>query len=128
MTVKTKMLLALVGKQSFDVLRREAGAYVNGRWVEGTLDSTIQVQGNEQPLPGQEVLMLPDSFRSKDLRKFLSLTFLNSIEDGQNITPDKVVIEGVPFEVHKRKRYQMGPRNHYEYLLIREEQSAGGTS
>lgn len=127
MTMKTKMLLALTGRKSFDVLRRTAGAYVNGRWIEGT-KSTISVKGNEQPLPGQEVLMLPESFRSKDLRKFFSLTFLNSIEDGKNITPDKVVIEGVSFEVHKRKRYQMGPRNHYEYLLIREEQSAGGTS
>lgn len=127
MTVKTKMLLKLTGRKTFNVLRSVPGAYVNGIWVPGST-STITVKGNEQPLPGQEVMMLPDSFRSKDLRKFFTLTFLNSIEDGQGIVPDKVEIEGVYFEVHKRKRYQMGPRNHYECVLIREEQSAGGTS
>lgn len=126
MTIKTKMLLKLTGRKTFTVVGT-TGQYVNGIWqeVEGT---PFTVQGNEQPLPGQEMLMLPDSFRSKDVRKFFSLTFLNSLEDGQDIRPDKVIIENVRFEVTKRKRYQMGPRNHYEYVLTREEQSAGGTS
>lgn len=126
MTVKTKMLLKLTGRKSFDVIST-TGEYVNGIWTQVEGDP-FPVKGNEQPLPGQEIQMLPDSFRSKDLRKFFSLTFLNSLEDGQDIRPDKVIIEGVRFEVHKRKRYQMGPRNHYEYVLVREEQSAGGTN
>lgn len=126
MTVKTKMLLKLTGRKSFDVVST-TGQYVNGIWTQVEGDP-FPVKGNEQPLPGYEIQMLPDSFRSKDLRKFFSLTFLNSLEDGQNIRPDKVIIEGVRFEVHKRKRYQMGPRNHYEYVLVREEQSAGGTN
>ncbi len=126
MTVKTKMLLKLTGRKSFDVVST-TGEYVNGIWqeVEG---SPFPVKGNEQPLPGYEIQMLPESFRSKDTRKFFTLTFLNSLEDGEDIRPDKVIIEGIRFEVHKRKRFQMGPRNHYEYTLVREEQSAGGTS
>src|SRR5690606_15868542 len=127
MTVRTSMLLRLVGKKTYTVIRRAPDTYVNGRLVKGT-ETTFSIEGNEQPLPGYEIMMLPEAFRSKDLRKFFGWTFLNSLEEGSSQSPDKVVIEGIKFSVHKRKSFHMGPREHYEYLLVREEQSAGGTS
>lgn len=128
MTTKTKMKLKLTHRKAFDVERTVPGSRdpVTGDWIEGSV-STIQVKGNEQPLPGYELQHFPDSFRSKDVRKFFSLTFLNSVEEGSQQSPDKIIIDGVKFEVQKRKSYQMGVRNHFEYTLVREEQSAGGT-
>jgi len=50
------------------------------------------------------------------------------MEEESSQNPDKVQIDGIWFSVLKRKEYQMGVRDHYEFVLIREEQSAGGTS
>ncbi len=127
MTIRTKMRLQLTGRKTFTVIRRTPDTYVNGRLVQGT-ETTFEVKGNEQPLPGYEIQMLPEAFRSKDVRKFFTLTYLNSVEEASQQPPDKVVIDSVPFEVHKRKSFHMGPREHYELVLVREEQSAGGTS
>ena len=128
MTTKTKMKLKLTHRKTFNVERYQPGSYDSrGDWIPGSL-STIQVKGNEQPLPGYELQHLPDSFRSKDVRKFFSLTFLNSVEEASGQEPDKIIIDGVKFEVQKRKSYQMGVRDHYEYTISRVEQSAGETS
>ena len=126
MTIKTKMKLSLVGRRTYTVTRVSAGEYVNGRWVEGT-ESTFEVTGNEQPSGPQEIKMLPDSFRSKDVRLFMTTTNLRTVQESGGTNPDKVTIDGVRFDIHKKKSYQMGPRQHYELIIVREEQSAGGT-
>lgn len=123
----TIMRLRLTGRKSFPAKRTMPGHYDEyGQWVEGE-EEEFEVKGNEQPLPGDEMLMLPDSFRSRDIRKFFSITRLNSMEEEDGINPDKVQINGVWFSVLKRAEFQMGVRDHYEYTLVREEQSAGGT-
>ena len=127
MTIKTKMLLRHVGRRKYTVTTITAGSYVDGRWVEGT-ESTFEVTGHEQPSGPQELQMLPDSFRSKDTRLFMTTSNIKTLEESNGTTPDKVTIDGVQFEAHKKKSYQMGPRQHYEIILVREEQSAGGTS
>lgn len=121
------MHLRLTGRKPFTAYRTQPGYYDDyGDWVEGA-EETFTVYGNEQPYPGDEIVMVPESFRSKDLRKFFSVTRLNSMEEESAQNPDKVEIRGVKFSVLKREEYQMGVRDHYEYSLVREEQSAGGT-
>lgn len=127
MTVKSKMKLALTGRKKYTVTRIGEGSYVNGRWVEGT-ESTFEVIGHEQPSGPKEIQMLPDSFRSKDVRWFFSNADLRTVQEGSGLEPDKITVDGIKFEVHKRYTYQMGPMNHNEYVIVREEQSAGGTS
>lgn len=125
----TKMRLHLTHQKSFPVKRVKEGSRdpETGRWEEGGVDSSFtSTMGNEQPLPGYEKQMLPESFRSRDVRKFFSLDFLNSIEEADQQTPDEVTIDGYQFEVTNRRSYHMGVRDHYEYVLTRVEQSAGG--
>src|SRR5690554_1992870 len=123
----TIMKLRLTGRKTFQAKRTSPGYYDNyGNWVEGA-EETFEVKGNQQPLPGDEIVMVPESFRSRDVRKFFSITRMNSMEEESSQNPDKVQIDGIWFSVLKRKEYQMGVRDHYEYTLVREEQSAGGT-
>jgi len=124
----TIMKLRLTGRKTFQAKRTSPGDYDNyGNWIEGA-EETFEVKGNQQPLPGDEIVMVPEAFRSRDVRKFFSITRLNSMEEESSQNPDKVQIDGIWFSVLKRKEYQMGVRDHYEFVLIREEQSAGGTS
>ena len=126
---KTKMRLYLTHEKTFPALRVNPGSrdLLTGEWSDGGVDPTFtSVKGNEQPLPGYERQMLPDAFRSKDYRKFFSNTFMYSIEEDQQRTPDEITIDGYQFIIDQRKSYQMGVRDHYEYRIIRKEQSAGG--
>ena len=125
MTIKTKMKLSLVGRRTYTVIPY-SGGYVNGRW-EQVAGTPFEVMGNEQPSGPQEIQMLPDSFRSKDVRLFMTTTNLRTVQESDGKNPDKVTIDGVRFDVHKKKSYQMGPRQHYELIIVREEQSTGGT-
>jgi hypothetical protein len=65
---------------------------------------------------------------AKDLRRFFSVTFLRSVEEDKGFTPDEITIDGYQFEVQKRKSFKMGVQDHYEFLVVRKEQSAGGVS
>tara|TARA_Y100001973_G_C5209232_1_gene344409 strand:+ start:56511 stop:56879 length:369 start_codon:yes stop_codon:yes gene_type:complete len=122
------MPLALVGRRKYTVTRVTAGSYVNGRWVEGAEEPAFEVIGHDQPSGADEIVMLDEAFRSKDVRLFLSNAELITLQEYTDRTPDKVLIDGFLFEVHRKKSYHMGPLNHNEYICVREEQGAGGTS
>jgi hypothetical protein len=95
-----------------------------GSWVEGS-ETEITVKGNEQPMSMQEKQMLPDAFRSKDVRYFFALKELNILDEATGQEPDEILIDGDRFEVIEKQSFQMGVRRHYEYKVTRVEQSAG---
>lgn len=116
----------LIRKKPLTVRRTVPGQYVNGRWIEGEA-STFEILGHYYPLSAQEKLTLPESFRSKSMFKMHSISELYSVREAQAQSADSVFLNGYWYEVQQADLYSMGVRDHYEYLLIREEQSAGGT-
>lgn len=118
----------LIKKKPLTVYRTTPGSYVNGRWVEGVPEEQLTIQGHYYPLAANEKRMLPEHFRSRSTYKLHSTTELYSVREGQSQSPDKVLLEGYLYEVQEADPYSMGVRDHWEYLLVREEQSAGGTS
>lgn len=125
MTIKSKMRLTLVGRRVYTITTKEPGGYVNGRWQDGA-ESTFEVKGNEQPSSPLHLQMLPESFRTKDVRLFMTTADLKTLEEGDGQEADKLDIDGTLYALHKKSSYQMGPVQHYEYIAVREEQSAGG--
>lgn len=121
------MKLGRVGVKPFTVYRKTAGYRDpdTGRWVEGG-EQELEVRGNEQPITGYEKQMLPEAFRTKDSRFFISSVFLNTLDEATGQEPDEILIEGNRYEVFERESFQMRIRKHYEYKLVRVEQSAGG--
>lgn len=117
----------LIRRQPFTVKRTSAGGYVDGRWVEGT-ESTFEVKAIWYPLKGNEKMMLPDAFRSKYTIKIQSLAELYSLREKDSSQPDQIFIDNYWFEIQERDKYSMRVVDHYEYLAVRVEQSAGGVS
>lgn len=118
---------SLIRRQPFTAYRKEAGSYVNGRWVEGE-ESSFTVQAIWYPLKGSEKQMLPDAFRSLYTIKIQSTTELYSIREKDSSTADQIEIDGHRFEIQERDKYSMRVVDHYEYLAVRLEESAGGGS
>lgn len=120
------MVLSKVGVKPFTVYRKVPGYRDSdtGRWIEGA-EEEIEVRGNEQPLSSYEKQMLPESFRTKDSRWFISSTLLNTLDEADAQEPDEILIEGCRYQVFGKESFQMRIRKHYEYKLVRVEQSAG---
>ena len=118
--------LLRVGKKPFTVRRKAPGQrdQSTGNWVPGS-NTVLTINGNMQPLSGYEIQMLPESFRSRESRKFYCVDPIYSIREAQSKEPDIVEADGKDFEVHKVKQYQMGVLDHFEATLIRVEQSGG---
>lgn len=117
----------LIRKKPLLVERSEPGTRVDGRWVEGVV-STFEIQGHYYPLTNAEKLALPESFRSKSTYKMHSTTELFSVREKNSQSADKVLIKDEWLEVQEADHFNMGVRDHYEYLLVRFEHSAGGVS
>lgn len=123
----SRALFALVGYKPFQVFRPASG-YRDGNtgdWVEDTQPTEFTINASEQPMPGTEKEFLPAAVRSRDSRKIMTRDLLRSVQEYNSAKADKIVIDGFEFEVHTVKRYQMGVVDHYEYAVVRTEQSAG---
>lgn len=87
--------------RTFTVKRHAAGAYVNGRWVQGA-QSQFTVTAVFQPMDGRELQRLPAGERTREAQVGWCATELRT-KSGQ-VTADIVVIDGEDFEVEKSKR------------------------
>lgn len=117
----------LIRKKPLTVERSNPGERVNGRWVEGEL-STFVIQGHYWPLTAAEKIAMTEAMRSKSTFKLHSITELYSVREYESRSADKVLINGDWYEVQEADPFSMGIRDHYEYLLVRFEQSAGGVT
>lgn len=117
----------LIKKKPLTVERTLPGAWVNGRWVEGSLES-FEIQGHYYPLTANQKMSLPEAFRSKSTYKMHSTTELYSVREKNSQSADKVLIKEDWYEVQEADHFSMGIRDHWEFLLVRFEQSAGGVT
>lgn len=122
----SRAMFSLVGYKQFTAIRPAQGHRdpQTGDWVQGE-PQQFTIRANEGPLPGQEKLLLPESVRTSDSRKLMSRDLLRTTQEYNSQKADRVIIDGFEFEVHSVKKYTMGVRDHYEYAVVRAEQSAG---
>lgn len=99
-----------------------AGSYVDGHWVASTYtDSTIQV--SFQPKGPDELLNLPEGQRERNSKKIYSDTELRTVEEGSSPTvADKIIYDGVTYEVHEVFDYSSIGINlsHYKAIILEE--------
>lgn len=111
----------LVHKIPLTIERRTAGGYVDGDWVEGTL-TNIPIEVNIQPAKDHELLMLPESERSKEWYKLYSTSEIRTqLEGTGGHDADEFVFEGKRFKVMKARHYGMGVLDHFRGLAVRIE-------
>lgn len=125
----SKASYKLIKQKPLIVHRTSPGEWVNGRWVEGdTPQEPFTIKGHYWPTTANEKLRLPEAFRSTSTYKLHSLTELYSVREADSQSADKVEIKGVLYEVQEADHFDMGVKDHWEYLLVRKEQSAGGVT
>lgn len=104
--------------------RRTKPVLVKGRVTPQT-PTESSIQANVQPLKPEEIMMLPESERSRDFIKLFSVSEIRSNREGDDgYLADIVVWNGDDYEVVKVTHYQMGVLNHYEAIAARRPISA----
>lgn len=73
----------LTNKIPFTIYRRSEGDYVDGEWVEGTIEE-VSILGNIQPLKPHEILQLPESDRTRVWWKLYTSEKLRTMKEGPN--------------------------------------------
>ena len=101
------------------------GGYVDGVWQDATT-SDVVIQANIQPLKEAELLILPESDRSRQWWKVYSASEIRMDKQGTSgWAADEFVYQGDRYKVMKVENTAMGILNHYKALAARMEISAG---
>ena len=109
----------LTKKVSIDIIRQTQGSYVNGDWVEGT-ETTVPTEVNIQPLKDSEILLLPESERTKEWYKLYSAGELRTAKEGTGgYGADEFIFNGDRYRVMKARRYQMQILDHWKCMAAR---------
>lgn len=114
---------SLVKKTPVTILRHSEGSYVDGEWVEGAETSTI-IQANVHPFSDYQVMMLPESDRTKSWVWLFTADEVRIKKEGPSGVAhgaDRFVWDGDTYEAMKVQKYSMSVRDHYEIKAARVE-------
>lgn len=116
----------LTNSTEVGIRRKGKGEWVDGEWVESA-DVVITVEANVQPMQFREIMMMPESERTKEWIKIYSVAELRtSVEGPGGYEADFVDWDGFSYRVMKSKKYAMGVLDHYCTYAAREPRSAIG--
>jgi hypothetical protein len=111
----------LTKRVSIDIIRQTQGSYVNGDWVEGT-ETTVPTEVNIQPLKDSEILLLPESERTKEWYKLYSAEELRTAKEGTGgYGADEFIFSGNRYRIMKVRNFSMGILNHWKASAARIE-------
>jgi len=109
----------LTKKVSIDIIRQTQGSYINGDWVEGT-ETTVPTEVNIQPLKDSEILLLPESERTKEWYKLYSAEELRTAKEGTGgYGADEFIWQGDRYRVMKARNFAMGTLDHFRAFAAR---------
>lgn len=115
----------LTKKIPITILRKSAGSYVEGEWVPGA-EVEVPREVNIQPFKDQDLLLLPESERSREWYKLYCAEELLTLKQGVGgHAADEFIWEGDRYKIMKVKYYKMGILDHWRATAARVELSAG---
>lgn len=107
------------------ILRKSKGGYdEDGVWQEGT-SVNVPIEANVQPMKYTEIMMLPESDRTKEWISIWSVSEIRSANEGEGgWDADEILWDGKTYKVMKSQRWQMGVLDHFSAKAAREPISA----
>lgn len=109
----------LTKKIPLTIYRQEAGSYVMGEWVKGSVVSVTR-EVNIQPLKPSEVMMMPESDRTKQWYKLYCAEDLRTMQEGVGgWDADEFTWQGHNYKIMKVQNYAMGILNHFKAFAAR---------
>lgn len=111
----------LTHKIPIEITRRSLGDWVDGDWVEGST-TTFTAMVNIQPLKPYEILMLPESERTRSWWKVYSADVLRTAKEGSH-DADEFVWKGDRYKIMKVDDWTsgMGILEHTKSQAVRIE-------
>lgn len=105
------------------ILRRVAGTYVDGRWVEGTT-TEIPIEANIQPIKDSELMLMPEADRSREWYKGYTASLVRTQKEGVGgYDADEFDWQGDRYKIMKVRNYAMGTLDHFRFIAARIELS-----
>ena len=101
--------MSLLKLETVTLKRSAAGSYVSGHYVAGT-ESSSSIDANIQPLPGKEILQLPEADRNRESLKVFS--------ESEILVNDTIVRSSKNYEVQKVADYSVHSIPHYEAVML----------
>lgn len=77
-------------RKNIKLKRKAAGSYVNGRWVDGAAQTDIIIKAVIQPSNPQDLQVLPEGERRKQIVSIWTGTELKAAGDDDNIVSDVI--------------------------------------
>lgn len=103
------------------IFRRDKPILVRGKWTEAT-PIEVDVQASVQPLKESELLLLPESSRSREWYKVYCADMLRREKEGPDgWAADRFEWQGDMYEVMKVENYALGHLDHWKALAARIE-------
>ena len=117
----TSPTFKLVKKINISRTRYGAGTYVNGRYVDST-ESVDTIEANVQPLPGEELINLPELQRDKEVIQVFTTSELLTASESNAKRADRVTYDGKVYEVHLVEKFIMGVQDHYRAVAVKVDE------
>lgn len=112
---------SLVKKTPVDILRHAEGSFVDGDWVEGA-ETTVTIQANVHPFSDYQVMMLPESDRTKSWLWLFTADLVRQKKEGTGgYGGDRFMWQGDLYEIMKVQTYTMQVQDHREAKCARVE-------
>lgn len=103
------------------VNRKTQGSYIDGDWVEGA-DNLVTIKVNIQPAKDSEILIMPESERTREWYKLYSADEIRTLKEGDSGWPaDEFMFDGDNYRVMKVRNYSMGTLDHFKAFAARVE-------
>ncbi len=115
----------LTNKIPFTIYRRQQGEYVDGDWVEGGTTELL-IEGNIQPAKPHEILIFPESERTRSWWKLYTDATLRTDKEGDDgWSADEFMWKGDRYKVMKVNDYTngMGILEHTKNWCVRTERT-----
>jgi len=101
------------------IYRQEAGSYVRGVWVEGSIVE-VPIRANIQPLKPSEVQMMPESDRTREWYRLWTTDLVRTKQEGaQGYDADEFIWKGYRYQIMKAQSWDMGVLDHHEAWAAR---------
>lgn len=86
------------------VKRKTGGTHVDGLWVPGVESTFVSMISPQQPT-AQEILVLPEGERSKDVMKFISKRVIRQADDKSAVEADVVLYDSKEYKIIKAEKW-----------------------
>lgn len=107
-----------VFKQDVELIRKQAGSWVDGFWQAGSFEKQV-IRASVQPANQEDVELLPAGRVLTGTFRLFTFLDLVAAEEGKTINSDKIIWQGRVYEVLAQIKWKNNIINNNVYLMTK---------